>query len=307
MKTKKINATKIVGEPVIRYGVAKGKTVELVNSATFPVFSPKAPYTILEELGIKIEEVSEASADGSVLLSGWRAKPKQKIPPEIKRLFPDASDPIGRFEGLVKVVAAGLSRQPLQTYSRGYRTFDGIPVSDGEVKKYMVAEVGADGVEKLTEFPYLETTHFMPIIEKGSQEEVNVIPLIYLPKFLPESHYEMYAADDAGRFALHNLARRYLNGDYIFPNGEKGEAMIIIEGYHATSGTTQEYYVLLWAEFYTDAEGKQKFIWRMMTTKTRIKYANGMLVPEEGELPKTVQAQKRLLTPSIAVLLDGVV
>lgn len=306
MKTKVITAANIVGMRAVRYGVAKGQTVELVSTATYPVFSAKAPYAILEELGVKIKETTELGAD-SMAYTTWKPKQKQKIPEEIKRLFPDAPDPIGRFEGLVKVIAAGLSKQPLQTYSRGYKTPDGEAVSDDMVKRYMVAEVGTDGVEKFVEFPYLEKTHFMPIVERGAPDKVNVIPLIYLSKFLPEGHYEMFASDDAGRFALHNLAQRYLSGEYVFPNGEKGEAMIIIEGYHATSGTTQEYYVLLWAEYYTDKEGNEKFIWRMMSTKTRIKYANGMPVPLKGEVPKTVQAQKRLLTPSVAVLLDGVV
>ncbi len=325
MQTKKITAAKIVGERIVRYGVDKGETVELVNPASYPVFTLKAPYVILEELGIKIEKFSEASADGSMLLTGWRAKRRQKVPQEIKRLFPDAADPIGRFEGLIKVIAAGLSKQPLDTYQKGYKSPDGVPVSKELVERFMVAEVDADGAQlraagvktweykeggvtmRLVKFPDLEKTHFIPVVEKGTLEQVTVIPLLYLPKFLPEEHYEMYAADDGGRFALHNLALRYTSGDYVFPNGEKGEAMILIGGYHATSGTTQEYYVILWPEFYTDKEGQSKFIWRMMTTKTRIKFANGMPVPEEGELPKTIQAQKRLLTPSVAVLLEGVV
>jgi len=307
VRSKKISFANIVGERVVRYGVASEQTVNLVDTATYPIFDARSIYRILEQLGVKVEEFIEPSAEGSPLLAGQRPAAEQEIPAEIQRLFPDAPDPIGRLEGLAKVFAAGLAKQPLQSYSRGYKNLNGEAVDSSSVKRYMVASVDEEGMEHLAEFPYLETTHFMPVKEKGKPDEVNVIPRIYLDKFLPEGHYEIYAADDAGRFMMHSLAQRYLNGDYEFPNGEKGEAMIIIDGFHLTSGTTQEYYVLLWPEFYTDKEGKDKFIWRMMTTKTRIMYSKGMAVPVDGEVPKTVQAQKRMLTPSVAVLLEGVV
>ena len=305
VSTKKISAASIVGERVVRYGVIEGEQVYLVDTASYPVFQERSIYRILEELGVEVEHALVEAKDGISLQ--WRTKEKQKTPEAIARLFPDAPNPIARFEGIVKAIAAGLTKQPLKTYSRGYKGLEGEYVDKEKVKRFMVASVSDEGLEELIEFPYLEKTHFMPIKERGTPEEINVIPRLYLDKFLPESHYELYASDDAGRFQLHGLAERYLNGEYEFLNGEKGEAMIIIEGYHATSGTTQEYYVLLWPEYYTDKEGNQKFIWRMMTTKTRILYSKGMLVPQEGEVPKTVQAQKRLLTPSVAVLLDGVV
>lgn len=294
MRTKKISAASIVGERVVRYGVERDEVVQLVDTASFPVFHELFRVKILEKLGVKIDWTT-----GEICLA--------PVPESILRLFPDAPDPIGRLEGLIKVVGTGLEAMPLKTYKRGYKDGQGDPVDKEDVTRYYVANVDDEGHEELAEFPYLEKTHFMPINERGAPEDVNVIPRIYQHKFLPENHYELYGADDAVRFALWKLAQRYLDEGYEFPNGEKGQAMIIIDGYHATSGTTQEYYVILTPEVYTMPDGSEKFVWTMMTTKTRIKYANGMAVPKEGEVPKTVQTQRRMLTPAIATLLEGVV
>jgi len=301
VSSKKIDAKSIVGDKAIRYGIPVDGSVHLVDTATYPTFDERAVYRILENLGVEVDW--DNVVDGQVII---KPKERQEVPTQIKRLFPDAPDPIARLEGLTKVITSGIASQPLGSYSRGYKDTEGKRVEEGTVKKYFVANVDDSGAEQLAEFPYLEKTHFMPIKEKGGPQEVNVIPRIYQNKFLPEAYYELFASDDAGRFALWKLASKYMDEAFTFPNGEMGQAMIIIDGYHATSNTTQEYYAILYPEVYSSADGKEKFVWIMMTTKTRIKYAKGMIVPQEGEVPQTVQTQRRMLTPSVAVLLEGV-
>ena len=293
---KKIDAKSIVGERPIRYGVPIDDRVQIVDTATYPIFDGRAVYRILEALGVKI--------DWS--LTDPKPEEGQEVPTQIKRLFPNAEDPIARLEGLTRVITTGITQHPLGSYTKGHKDIDGKRVDSNLVKRYFVAKVDDSGSEQLKEFPYLESTHFMPIKEKGGPQEVNVIPRIYQNKFLPEAYYELFASDDAGRFALWKLASKYMDEAFTFPNGEMGQAMIIIDGYHATSNTTQEYYAILYPEVYSSADGKEKFVWIMMTTKTRIKYAKGMIVPQEGEVPQTVQTQRRMLTPSVAVLLEGV-
>ena len=296
VSTKKIDAKSIVGERPVRYGVAIDDRVQIVDTATYPVFDGRTVNRVLEALGVKI----------NWNLTEPKPEEEQEVPAQILRLFPDAEDPIARLEGIIRVITTGIEQYPLGSYTKGHKDFEGKRVDSSQVKRYFVAKVDDAGSEQLAEFPYLAATHFMPIQEKGSPQDVNVIPRIYQYKFLPESYYEIYASDDAGRFALWKLASKYMDEGYTFPNGEKGQAMIIIDGYHATSNTTQEYYAILYPEVYSGADGKEKFVWIMMTTKTRIKYAKGMMVPQEGELPQTVQAQRRMLTASVAVLLEGV-
>ena len=177
---------------------------------------------------------------------------------------------------------------------------------DTDWKNWMVKEASSSGEETLEEFPYLEKTHFLPVVEAG--EFRNVHPAIYWDQFETLERgglYELSALDDAGRFALWNLAQRYMSGDYAFPDGSKGEAMVVVDGYHAIGGTTQEYIALLAPKQFIDVQGKEKFLWLLKTAQARVQYSNAMDVPMEGERPRTVGPQKAVVMQSFEQMLQG--
>jgi len=202
-----------------------------------------------------------------------------------------------------------LGQIPLMKTSRVKIDEHGSIIPKDGWKRYLVKESDPEtGMERLEEFPYLRKTHFLPVNEKGPEN--NVHPRIYWDQFKTldkGSYYQVTAYDDPGRFALWKLAQRYMSGEYQFPDGTKGEAMIVVDGYHATSGTTQEYIALLAPLTYVDEEGVERFIWVMKTTQTKIKWTEGMDIPKEGDMPTTVAAKTVLLNKSFNEMLAGLV
>lgn len=320
---------------------------EEVFNASLPEFRADAILRILAKAGVASEEeilkhlglipscakcgdtlIHEESqynlGDGTTLCDtcfrfcedeGWETLPKDQrykpkdlpVPKVLKKLF--KGDALRQFYGMLSLIMQQLQQIPLHKTSRTKIDTNGEIVHKDDWKRYLVKGVKPSGEEVLEEFPYLKKTHFLPIIEKGLNCTVH--PRIYWDQFKTlnrGSYYEVTAFDDAGKFAMWNLGQKYLSGEYQFPDGTKGEAMVVIDGYHATSGTTQEYIALLAPLIYIDEEGVEKFIWVMKTTQTRIAYSGGMDIPKPGEVPRTVPAQRTvLLNKSFNDMLEGLV
>jgi hypothetical protein len=145
-------------------------------------------------------------------------------------------------------------------------------------KEFLVKGVDpSSGREELGELPYLEKTHFFDVVEGAGG---TIHPMLYWEQFQTldkGGFYELSAVDDAGRFTLWDLAQRFRGGEYAFPDGTKGEAMVVNSGYHATSGTKQEYIALLAPFVYSTREGKRKFVWILKTCQARIEFARASL------------------------------
>lgn len=347
VKLDKINADEITGRKPLRQGIKDEDGIFTpVYNATMPQFRADAALKLLANLGIFVEEnmirylgvIPFCARCGKLLGSeegahldggedvcnnclreadekGWVNVPadqrfafsRPETPDVLKKLFA-GEDPIKQFYGLANAMLTQLEQIPLDKTSRAKIDEMCRIIPDTGWRNYMVKEVGDRGDEVLEEFPYLEKTHFLPIVESGPGR--NVHPAIYWEQFETLERgglYEMSAYDDAGRFILWNLARRYLEGNYTFPDDSKGEAMVVLDGYHATSGTTQEYIALLMPKIYVDVNGKQKFLWLLKTTQARIQYTNAMDVPLEGERPRTVAPQKAVLMKSFEQMLAGLV
>lgn len=346
VKMKKVKVENINPPPAIRQGRIVGGGFEQVYNGSLPQFRPDAVLRILRELGVDLSskevqkhlgflpycakcgtELSEADTrmldgDGTKVCSscdrisydeGWDSLPEDKkfkldfeVPEVLTQLF--KGDALKQFHGLLGIVMMSLGQIPLEKTSRVKTDQHGSIVAKSEWKRYLVKEADPDtGNEILEEFPYLRKTHFLPVNEGGPGN--NVHSRIYWDQFKTldkGSYYEVTAYDDAGRFALWKLAQRYMSGEHQFPDGTKGEAMIVVDGYHATSGTTQEYICLLAPLTYVDEEGVERFIWVMKTTQTRIKWSQGMEIPMEGEMP-TVAAKTVVLNKTFNELLVGLV
>jgi len=345
VKMKKVKVEDINPPPVVISGRFVGKGFERVYNGSLPQFRPDAVLRILRELGVDIsskdvqkhlgflpfcamcgEELSEAEGpsleDGTTLCSschriaddeGWSRLPEGKrfkldleIPEVLTQIF--KGDALKQFHGMLGIVMMQLGQIPLEKTSRVMTDRHGSIVAKDGWRRYLVKEADPDtGNEILEEFPYLRKTHFLPVNEGGQGN--NVHSRIYWDQFKTldkGSYYEVTAYDDAGRFALWKLARRYMSGEYQFPDGTKGEAMIVVDGYHATSGTTQEYIALLAPLTYVDEGGVERFLWVMKTTQTRIKWSEGMEIPREGEMP-TVAAKTVVLNKTFNEMLVGLV
>lgn len=345
VKLKKMKVEDINPAPAIRQGRFIDDGFEPVYNGALPQFRADAMLKLLREIGVDItskdilkhlgyipscamcgEEIPEGSeynlGDATLCSTchriatdeGWNRLPKDQqfkpkgieVPGVLKKLF--KGDALKQFHGMLAIVMMQLQQIPLTKTSRVKIDQDGSVVDKTEWKRYLVREADPDtGKETLEEFPYLRKTHFLPINEGGKAN--NVHSRMYWDQFKTldkGSYYQVKAYDDSGRFALWNLAQRYMSGEYQFPDGTKGEAMIVVEGYHATSGTTQEYIALLAPLTYIDEGGEEKFIWVMKTTQTRIKYSEGMDIPREGEMPTTVP-KTVLLNKSFNDMLAGLV
>ena len=346
IKMKKVKSENINPPPAIRQGRIIDDQFEPVYSGTLPQFRADALLKILTQTGIDVtsREILRHIGlipfcamcglelandpfiieDGSTLCAdcfkiadheeGWekipddrRFKlPELKVPEVLTNIF--KGDALKQFYGMLTLTMMQLQEIPLTKTSRVKVDRSGMIVPKDEWKRYLVTEDNA-GVETLSEFPYLLKTHFIHINEGGKDNSVH--PRIYWDQFKTldrGSYYQVTAYDDSGRFALWKLAQKYMSGKYEFADGTKGEAMIVMDAYHATSGTTQEYIALLAPVTYVDEEGKEKFIWVMKTTQARIKWTSGMDIPEEGETPSTVPTQKTvLLNKSFNEMLAGLV
>jgi hypothetical protein len=232
--------------------------------------------------------------------------PELEVPEVLTNIF--KGDALKQFYGMLTITMMQLQDIPLTKTSRVKVDRSGTIVPKDDWKKYLVTEDN-EGIETLSEFPYLLKTHFIHINEGGKDNSVH--PRIYWDQFKTldkGSYYQVTAYDDSGRFALWKLARKYMSGEYEFSDGTKGEAMIVMDAYHATSGTTQEYIALLAPVTYVDEDGENKFIWVMKTTQARIKWTEGMEIPKEGETPDTVPAQRTVvLNKSFNEMLAGLV
>lgn len=346
VKMKKIKAEDITPPPAIRNGRYVNETFEEIYNGALPEFRADAMLRLLKEAGVDLTdkdilkhlgyiqfcamcgmELSAADEysleDGSMLCSScytiakdekWQKLPKDqrfkpkdlKIPKVLKQIF--KGDALKQFHGMLAIVMAQLADIPLEKTSRVKIDRHANLVPKDGWKRYLVKESDpATGMETLEEFPYLTKTHFIPIYESGPR--ANVYPRIYWDQFKTlnkGSYFQLTAYDDAGRFALWKLAQKYMSGEYEFPDGTKGEAMIVMDGYHATSGTTQEYIALFAPLKYVNEEGKEKFVWVMKTVQTRIAWTEGMDIPVEGEMPTTV-GKTVLLNKSFNEMLEGLV
>jgi len=344
IKMKKVKSENINPPPAIRQGQMIDDQFEPVYNGTLPQFRADALMKILTQTGIDVTskevlrhiglipfcamcgvEVNDDYVldDGSLLCSDcfritdnedWKTipndqkfkEPELEVPEILTQLF--KGDALKQFYGMLTITMLQLQEIPLNKTSRVKIDKVGSIINKDDWKRYLVTE-DTDGIETLSEFPYLLKTHFIPVNEKGKNNTVH--PRIYWDQFKTldkGSYYQVTAYDDSGRFALWKLARKYMSGKYEFSDGTKGEAMIVMDGYHATSGTTQEYIALLAPVTYVDEDGKEKFVWVMKTTQARIKWTEGMDIPQEGETPDTVPAQKTvLLNKSFNEMLAGLV
>ena len=344
VKMKKIKSENINPPPAIRQGRLIDDEFDPVYNGTLPQFRADALLKILAQTGVDVtskgvlqriglvpfcamcgagEPLDHALDDGTPLCSDcfkiadhgvWETLPDDRrfklpeleVPEVLRNIF--KGDALKQFYGMLTITMMQLQEIPLTKTSRVKIDKSGTIVPKDEWKRYLVTEDN-DGAETLSEFPYLRKTHFINVNEGGKDNSVH--PRIYWDQFKTldkGSYYQVTAYDDSGRFALWKLARKYMSGEYEFSDGTKGEAMIVMDAYHATSGTTQEYIALLAPVTYVDEDGKEKFIWVMKTTQARIKYTEGMDVPKEGETPDTVPAQKTVvLNKSFNDMLAGLV
>lgn len=225
---------------------------------------------------------------------------------------------VKKLHGLMEIATRGLQEMPLNSpggYSRAKQTRDGdiIPdmLSKGNVvntdgwRDWLVKGVDSEtGEEDLEEFPYFRKTHFI------DANATTMKPSIYWPQFQvldKGSFREMAAKDDSGRHALWNFAQECMSGKYTFPDGTNGEVMIVNAGYHATSGTKQEYFLLARPIIYMTEEGERKFVWLVKTCQTSIKFSKGMPIPKKGEKPTTVAAKQTLQTQKFEDMISGLI
>lgn len=288
-----IKAEKIISEPAIRYGkpYQEGKPIELLEPANWPIFR--------EEL---VDRIRNAFAD-----AGFTAE----------SVFPKLPNAEQRLTSFLTATLKAAAEYPLASYSKGKIDRELRRVENFET--YEVVGVNEKtGKEQLRPFPYLEMTHqIREITEEG---RIMVWPRIYYDLWLPESHYELSARDDADRIELWKLGdklnhypfpRKDLKGVPILEDGKPifdyEEGMLVKEGYVSQSGSRQQYHALIVPKRIT-AQGEEKFLLEMKLTKTPIKYAKAMPIPRPGEVPTTVAKEQRpLVMESFAELLAQVV
>jgi len=298
LKKKKLSAENIAPQPVIRHGKAPpedpSKPIELVETAHWPVFR-----------GETVDNLVNLFAENG-------------LKPEAIYKDADAETAKSKFTTLMNATLQLLTTQPLDTYKRGYVDRQGRKVESADVYTYKVASVNeATGREVLEEFPYLELTH---IIEEKDEQGLTVWPRMYYDMWLPDSIYQLTGKTDADRFELWKLAQK-LN-EYPFPvknkdgsiklddNGDPvinyDEAMIVKQGYIASTGSTKAYHALIVPER-IQTQGEDKFVFLMKLTRTVRKFAEAMEVPKPGEVPvSTTREQKPLVMESFAEMLSQV-
>lgn len=279
----------ITPQPAIRHGrELEGGRIELLETAHRPVFR--------EDLVDHIEKIMDESGATAA------------------KIFKE--DPIAetKRKSIIRASLAIAGDWPLQTYKRGKVNRKLEWVEDPEL--FQVVSVSETGKEILEPFPYLEMTHQFPI------SRANIWPRMYWDLWLPDKLYEIHGADDAARFKLWKLMNELDNWPFykkdkagnIVKDGTgepivegREEAMAVLEGYNATSGTTKQYHALLTTKRIV-SEDEERFVLVMMLSRSVKKYANAMPVPKPGEVPITIQSeQKPLVVESVAEMLKAVV
>jgi len=289
VKKSVIKADNIIPSAAIRYGkpYVEGKPIELVESATFPVFREDHADLIKAKFA-EMEFTAE-------------------------RLFPD--DPIAdtRYTNLIGAIVTVSNDIPLATYKR-HMVDRKLQIVE-EHQKYQVTGINEKtGLAILEEFPYLLMTH--QIWEKNQEGVLKVLPRIYYDLWLTEKLYELRAQDDAGRFEMVKLMNKL--EAYPFPVMEDEtqkmdgdgqpmisheDAMLYYDGYVAQLGSSQQYHAFIVANR-IQAEDGEKFVFEMKLAKTIKKYTKLMDIPKEGAVPVTVAGkQKPLVMSSVAEML----
>lgn len=204
-----------------------------------------------------------------------------------------AGSALNNYHSQVSDLLARLQTYPLKTPPGSTRRVkvkqNGTIVPKGQFTKYIVETV-KEGIELLREYPYYEKTHFIEV------NEDTLKPAMYWPQFQVlgrGSYSEVVAMSDAGRFTLWETAQKLLSGKHIFPDSTKGEAMVVNNNYHPTSGQHPGYIALMRPVTWLSADGKkQKFAWILKTVTSRMQYSYGMDQPLPGETPVSVALQK---------------
>jgi hypothetical protein len=281
VKPSKIDAAKIVEEIAIRYGKPSvdGKHIELVESATFPVFRDDAVNLVKTEFS------------------------NLGFTPD--KLF--GKDPVAetKFNNFLTAVLKVASEKPLATYKRDFVDKSLNKVDSYE--KYYVANVTAAGVEQLQKLPYYEKTH--QIFEKDESGKLWILPSLYWDMWLPESYYELEPRTDEDRFGLAKLVEKLEDYPIPRPDGKgvvKQEAMLYREGYIAQSGASSGYYAFIRGKKVEDKDGSKKFTLEMKLSKSAFKYQHLVAFPKEGEVAATVGPQKPIMQMGVAELLAGI-
>lgn len=269
VKRKKISADKIRPQPAIRYGVKEEDQVKLVKSATTPRFKENITTNIVNRF--KREEVLDT-------VKSWIKTDEE------------GKDHLG---DLLMLAFAAAQEEALDGYSRVYVDVEGNIQEGSEVKKFQVVEVKEDGTEVLDEFPYTNATQIFTI------NEATVQPRIYWDEMLQAGDmiYEVYATDDVGRFQLWKVANTLNNWpkDPSDPESPTEEMMAVIQPVYLTSGTTQEYIVLISPKRIIEEDGSEKFVLVMKCCQSNVAYLNAMKRPAADEVPVTIQAEQKPL------------
>ena len=281
VKPSKIDASKIMDEIAIRYGKPSedGKRIELIESATFPVFREDT----IELVKKQFKEL------------GFTAK----------TLFPKDELAETRFNNLLQATIKVTQEIPLQSYNRSFVDKKLNKVS--EYEKYYVTGINeTSGVEQLAVLPYYEKTH--QIFEKDDTGKLWILPSIYWDIWLPESYYELAPYTDEDRFGLARLVNKLEDYPIPTPDGkvEKQEAMLYKEGYIAQSGASSGYYALIRGKKVIGEDKEEKFTLEMKISKSIFKYQHLVPFPKKGEIPATVGVQKPIMQMGVAELLAGI-
>jgi len=284
VKVKKIKASTISPQPAIKEGIRQEDgSIQLVKSATIPRFREDIATTV-------IERFREQDVFGTALFLMAERTEKDLGYPDQREPTDSALYKTENMTVLFRLAFAAAQEEPLDGYSRAKVDLAGNRIDPENVQKFVSRIV--DDVEEFEEFPYTNKTQIFPV------NEATVQPRIYWDEMLQSGDMlnEVYASDDVGRFALWALADKLNNWptDPSNPESPTEEMMIVIQGVYLTSGSTQEYIVLISPKRIIGDEG-EKFVLVMKCCQSNVAYKNAMVRPKEGETPVTPQTEQKPL------------